>query len=242
MSVAIKPPKAPLTAMKTKLQRIQARPDYVDEVYKALLDAISDGTMAPGVRFTQEEIAEQMNVSRSPVLQAIRLLKKDGLVQDAPGKGVLVTPLTVASIRNLYLIRGALDNLAAKMAAENRHQMDPKIIETGRRVSRGKDLKAMVDADVAFHHDIYAASGNPLIAESAQVYWVHLRRAMGTVLQSSASQRESIWDEHEAIAKAIAEGDAVKAGELSDLHTTKAREYLASRLDEYLGQGDAHSQ
>jgi DNA-binding GntR family transcriptional regulator len=242
MSIAIKPTKAPQNAMTTKLQRIQARPDFVDEVYKALLDAISDGTMAPGVRFTQEEIAEQMHVSRSPVLQAIRLLKKDGLVQDAPGKGVLVTPLTVASISNLYLIRGALDNLAAKLAAERRHQMDPEIIANGRRVSQGQDLKAMVDADVAFHHDIYAASGNPLIAESAQVYWVHLRRAMGTVLQSSASQRQSIWDEHEAIAKAIAEGDCIKAGALSDVHTTKAREYLASQLDEYLGQRDIRAQ
>ena len=242
MTIAIKPTKAPLNAMTTKLQRIQARPDYVDEVYKALLDAISDGTMAPGVRFTQEEIAEQMHVSRSPVLQAIRLLKKDGLVQDAPGKGVLVTPLTVTSISNLYLIRGALDNLAAKMAAERRHQMDPRIIENGRRAAQGKDLKAMVDADVAFHHDIYAASGNPLIAESAQVYWVHLRRAMGTVLQSSASQRQSIWDEHEAIAEAIADGDSKRAGELSDVHTTKAREYLASRLDEYLGQQEFQAQ
>ncbi|WP_458369753.1 GntR family transcriptional regulator [Pseudomonas fluorescens] len=238
MSIATKPTKAPQNVMTTKLQRIQARPDYVDEVYKALLDAISDGTMGPGVRFTQEEIAEQMHVSRSPVLQAIRLLKKDGLVQDAPGKGVLVTPLTVSSISNLYLIRGALDNLAAKMAAERRHQMDPKIIENGRRLSRGKDVKAMVDADIAFHHDIYAASGNPLIAESAEVYWVHLRRAMGTVLQSSSAQRQSIWDEHEAIAKAIAEGDSTKAAELSDMHTAKAREYLASRLDEYLGQRD----
>lgn len=235
MAITISPPKAPQPTMTTKLQRIQARPDYVDEVYRALLDAISDGTLAPGTRLTQEEIAEQMHISRSPVLQALRLLKKDGLVQDAPGRGVLVTPLTVTSISNLYLIRGALDNLAAKMAAEKRYQMDPGIIEHGRRVSRGKNVKAMIDADVAFHHDIYAASGNPLIAESAQVYWVHLRRAMGTVLQSSAS-RQSIWDEHEAIAKAIAEGDVIKAGELTDSHTTTARKYLASQLGEYLGE------
>jgi DNA-binding GntR family transcriptional regulator len=237
MTIMTKLTKAPRNAMTTKFQRIQARPDYVDEVYKALLDAISDGTLAPGVRLTQEEIAEQMHISRSPVLQALRLLKKDGLVQDAPGRGVLVTPLTVTSISNLYLIRGALDSLAAKMAAERRYQMDPKLIEQGRRISQGKDVKAMIDADVAFHHEIYSASGNPLIAESAQVYWVHLRRAMGTVLQSSA-QRQSVWDEHEAIAKAIAEGDPTKAGELSDFHTNKAREYLASRLDEYLGQHD----
>ena len=235
MTIITKPTKAPQPPMTTKLQRIQTRPDYVDEVYRALLDAISDGTLAPGTRLTQEEIAEQMHISRSPVLQALRLLKKDGLVQDAPGRGLLVTPLTVTSISNLYLIRGALDNLAAKMAAEKRYQMDPAIIEHGRRVSQGKNVKAMIDADVAFHHDIYAASGNPLIAESAQVYWVHLRRAMGTVLQSSAS-RQSIWDEHEAIAKAIAAGDVIRAGELTDNHTTTARQYLASRLGEYLSE------
>jgi len=225
--------KAPSKTMSTKLHRIHARPDYVDEVYTILLNAISDGALAPGVRITQEEIAEQMDVSRSPVLQALRLLKKDGLVQDAPGRGVLVTPLAVTFISNLYLIRGALDKLAARMAAEKCYQMDPKLIEHGRRISQGTDVKAMTDADLAFHQEIYAASGNPLIAESVKVYWVHLRRAMGAVLQHSA-QRQSIWDEHEAIAKAIAKGDSVKAGDLSDLHTNNAREYLVCRLDEYL--------
>ncbi|WP_437883117.1 GntR family transcriptional regulator [Pseudomonas sp. LRF_L74] len=224
--------------MTTKLRKIQARPDYVEEVYQTLLDAISDGTLAPGTRLTQEEIAEQMQISRSPVLQALRLLKKDGLVQDAPGRGVLVTPLTVESINNLYLIRGALDSLAAKMAAEHTFKIDPKIIENGRRLAKGKDVKAMIEADVAFHSAIYEASGNPLIAQSAQVYWVHLRRAMGAVLQSS-EQRQSIWDEHEAIANAIAEGDCVRAGELTDIHTTIARKNLTARLNDYLMQGNA---
>ncbi|MEX5341077.1 GntR family transcriptional regulator [Pseudomonas sp. I2] len=221
--------------MTTKLKRVQTRIDYVDEVYKTLLDAISDGSIAPGTRLTQEEIAEQMEVSRSPVLQALRLLKKDGLVQDAPGRGVLVTPLTIESISNLYLIRGALDNLAAKMAAARGAAIDPVYVSRGREISKGKNIKAMIDADMAFHNAIYEASGNPLIAQSAQVYWVHLRRAMGAVLQSS-KQRESIWLEHEAIAQAISAGDVVKAGELSDLHTTHARENLIERLSQYLAQ------
>ena len=65
----------------------------------------------------------------------------------------------------------------------------------------------MIDADMAFHTAIYAASGNPLIAQSAHLHWQHMRRAMGAVLQSSG-QREAVWDEHEAIAAAIAAGDA----------------------------------
>ncbi|MGL4229861.1 MAG: GntR family transcriptional regulator, partial [Casimicrobium sp.] len=54
------------------LTRIESTPDLVDRVYRALLDAISEGTLSPGARMTQEEIAEQLAVSRQPVLQALR--------------------------------------------------------------------------------------------------------------------------------------------------------------------------
>ncbi|MBB5501464.1 GntR family transcriptional regulator [Paraburkholderia sp. MM5384-R2] len=219
--------------MATKLLKLRARTDYVDEVYKVLLDAISSGTLAPGTRITQEEIAEQLAVSRSPVLQALRLLKKDGLVQDAPGRGLLVTPLDAAWISHLYEIRGALDSLAARLAAGRGAKLDKALITNGRRASKGDDVKAMIDADMAFHAAIYAASGNPLIVETAQMHWVHLRRVMGAVLQSSG-QRQAIWDEHAAIAAAIADGDPQRATELTDLHTTRARQNLVERLGQVL--------
>jgi DNA-binding GntR family transcriptional regulator len=220
--------------MSVTFPQIQSRTDYVDEVYKMLLDAISDGTLAPGTRLTQEEIADQMKVSRSPVIQALRILKKDGFVQDAPGRGVLVTPLDAASLGHLYEIRGCLDALAARLAAKRHFKIDPKVIADGRRASQGKDVKAMIDADMAFHYAIYRAASNPLLEQSAQNYWVHLRRAMGAVLQSSAPQRQSIWDEHEAIAEAIAAGDAARAAELTELHATRAKENIIRRLDEYI--------
>jgi DNA-binding GntR family transcriptional regulator len=227
--------------MAARLLKLQARTDYVDEVYKVLLDAISEGSLAPGTRITQEEIAEQLAVSRSPVLQALRLLKKDGLVQDAPGRGLLVAPLDANWIGQLYEIRGALDSLAASLAAQRGAKLDKLLITKGRRASKGDDVKAMIDADMAFHSAIYAASGNPLIAETAHLHWVHLRRVMGAVLQSSA-QRKSIWDEHAAIADAIAKGNARLAMELTDLHTSRARENLVQRLGEVLSEDrrDAH--
>jgi DNA-binding GntR family transcriptional regulator len=221
--------------MPAKLIKLQARTDYVDEVYKVLLDAISEGSLAPGTRITQEEIAEQLAVSRSPVLQALRLLKKDGLVQDAPGRGLLVAPLDPDWIGQLYEIRGALDSLAAHLAAERRVKLDKALIANGRRASKSDDVKALIDTDMAFHFAIYAASGNPLIAETARLHWVHLRRVMGAVLQASA-QRKSIWDEHAAIAEAIAAGDAKLAMELTDLHTSRARQNLVQRLGEVLNE------
>ena len=219
--------------MPAQLVKLQAVPDLVDQVYVALLDAISDGSLAPGARVTQEDLAERLEVSRQPVLQAFRLLKKDGLLLDAPGRGLLVAPLDAEWIGRVYQVRGALDALAAGLAAERRHVLDPRLIEQGRRAASGRNIKAMIEADIAFHNAIYAASGNPLIERSAQLHWVHLRRVMGAVLQASR-QRETIWDEHAAIAKAIAAGDANLATRLVEHHGRQASENLLARLSDVL--------
>lgn len=219
--------------MNAKLVKLAARPDYVEEVYKALRDAICEGTLAPGARITQEEIAEQMAVSRSPVLQAIRLLKNDEFLVDAPGRGVMVAPLDPQWIAHLYEIRGALDALAARLAAARKQQLDPRLIENGRKAASGRVVKNLIDTDMAFHSAVYQASGNPLIARTERFHWVHLRRVMGAVLQAS-SQRTTIWQEHQAIAEAIAQGDVARAGELAEQHTRQASEELLRRLDEVL--------
>ena len=212
-----------------QLIKIESAPDLVDQVYRSLLDAISDGSMAPGARIMQENIAEQLAVSRQPVLQALRLLKKDGFVLDAPGRGVLVAPLDVTWLVQIYQVRSALDSLAARLAALAHYQMDPKLISQGQAAARGNKVNAMMAADVEFHAAIYAASGNPLIAQSAQLHWQHIRRAMGAVLQLS-TMRESIWDEYETIAKAIGNGDENAAEALTRQHGEDASRNLVSLL------------
>ena len=218
--------------MLSQLHKLPARTDFVQAVYKALLDAISDGSLPPGTRITQEEIAEQMNVSRLPVLQALRQLKNDGFVEDAPGRGLQVTALNIEWIDKLYEVRSALDSLAAKLAAQKKCIIDPALIKRGRAVSDKGDVRALIDADIAFHSAIYEASENPLIAKSAHLHWTHLRRVMGAVLQSS--QRSAIWDEHQAIADAIKSGDEKKAAELSELHAMRARKNLIRELEQVL--------
>ena len=219
--------------MHPQLIKIESSPDLVDQVYRSLLDAISDGSLAPGARIMQEDIAEQLAVSRQPVLQALRLLRKDGFVLDAPGRGVLVAPLDVTKLVQIYQVRSALDALAARLAARDRYMMDPQLITRGRLVARGSDVQAMMTADTAFRNAIYLVSGNPLIALTAQTHWHHIRRAMGEVLQLS-TMRESIWDEHEAIAQAIADGHESKAETLIRQHGEDAGRNLAHLLDQAL--------
>jgi DNA-binding GntR family transcriptional regulator len=215
--------------MTNVLVKIATSPDLVDQVYRSLLGAISDGSIASGARLTQEDIAAQLAVSRQPVLQALRLLKKDGFVLDAPGRGVCVAPLAPATLIRIYEVRSALDALAARLAAQARCPLPAELIVRGRLAAQGSDISAMIAADEQFHAAIYAASGNPLIAPSAQLHWHHIRRAMGAVLQVG-TMRQSIWDEHEAIACAISEGDADGAEALTRQHGIEAGRSLAALL------------
>ncbi len=220
--------------------KIPARTDFVETVYDVLVDAIIDGSLTPGERITQEDIAEQLHVSRSPVLQALRLLKKDGLIEDAPGRGVQVAPLDSAWVGHLYEVRGALDALAVRLAIQAGATLDRGLIVRGRAAAQSGELKQVIDADTDFHNAIYAASGNPLIAETANRYWIHLRRVMGAV-HRWASQRSTIWDEHERIAQAIEARDAALAVRLIDEHIQSAKANLIRQLDDQLAKAAASS-
>ncbi len=215
--------------MPAELHRLDTAPDLVDQVYRALVDAIASGALAPGQRITQDHLAEQLAVSRQPVLQALRLLKADGLVQDAPGRGLQVAPLAAAGIAQVYAVRGALDALAARLAAQRRVVLPPALLKAGRAAAKGRDVMAMIDADLAFHRALYAASGNPLIERSAAPHWCQIRRAMGAVLQAGAARR-TVWDEHAAIAEAVAAGDADRAADLARRHGDDASHHLGRAL------------
>src|SRR5262245_39825571 len=87
----------------------------------------------------------------------------------------------------------------------------------------------MIDADMQFHHLIYAVSGNPLIAETANHHWPHIRRAMGAVLQT-VGLRRPVWDEHEAILQAINGGDADLAERLARERCARASNHIPTQL------------
>jgi DNA-binding GntR family transcriptional regulator len=217
----------------TSLSRIAAAPDLTEQVYQRLLYAICDGELAPGARLTQEELAATLGVSRQPVLQALRLLKKDGFVSDTGRRGLRVAPLEAAAITQVYEVRAVLDGLAASRAAQANAQLDPTVILDGRRAAAGQRIGSMIDADMQFHHLIYAASGNPLIAETANHHWPHIRRAMGAVLQT-VGLRRPVWDEHEAILQAINCGDADQAERLAREHGAHASDHIATQLTHHV--------
>jgi DNA-binding GntR family transcriptional regulator len=142
---------------------------------------------------------------------------------------VVVTPIDATTVAQVYEVRSALDAQAARLAARRRAVINPALITAGRTAAAAGQVKAMIDADLAYHRAIYRASGNPLIEASALLHWHHIRRAMGEALQHSPL-RAAAWDEHEAMCHAIAQGDEAAATQLMLAHGTQAGANLARQL------------
>lgn len=220
------------------IQPIQPRPDLIEEVYAGLKSAIVLGTIGPEESLGQEDLAARLGVSRQPVSHALVLLKRDGLVVERGRRGLMVAPVEPQRILQIYQVRGALDALAAELAAAQaskgaippfRRAAITEVIETGREAVAGGEIKALVEADVAFHRSIYELSGNPAIAEIAAGGWVHMQRSMGVVL-AAAGYRERVWDEHAAILDAVLGGDGALARDRARAHAEEAGRQTFERL------------
>jgi len=208
-------------------------PDLSERIHDAVLNAICSGELKSGARITQEELAQQFGVSRQPVLQAMMLLRREGFLIDAGRKGVCVAPLDVEQANNLYYVRAALDGAAARLAAT---RYTPQLahrgrllIDVGRRAVASGNIPFVIEADIDFHLFIYEASGNPLIGETAQPHWQHLRRVMAAAL-SEDDMRVSVWEEHEGILRAL-EGHQVEEAEaLCRGHAEQMADILTGKL------------
>src|ERR1700745_3305203 len=96
---------------------LEPAPNLTEQVYARILEAITDRTLLPGQRITQNELAEKLGVSRQPVSHALPLLHRQGLLAESGRRGFEVTQLEPERIRQLYEVRGAIDALAARLAA-----------------------------------------------------------------------------------------------------------------------------
>ena len=217
------------------LRRIEFAPDLTEQVYERLLEAICSGDLQPEARLTQQELAASLNVSRQPVLQALRMLRKDGFVIDSGRRGLMVAPLDANVIEQTYQVRAVLDGLAAREAASRKTRLPEDLISQGRIAAGGGRIASMIEADLKFHQALYDASGNRLISEAANQHWQHIRRAMGAVLMQT-DRRETVWDEHAHIVDAVNSGDAVLAEKLARAHGEDAGRAIAGELDRYMRQ------
>lgn len=223
------------------MRSIAPQPSLVARLVDAIVADIIEGALPANARLIQDDLARGYGVSRQPVQQALLLLRNQGLVREAPGRGLIVSPIDPEFARNFYEVRSALDGLAARLAAlngaERAAQQGPALIEAGRAAVQRGSLPDQITADVEFHAFLNDLSGNPLISDTIAPHWPTMRRVIGAVLRGDDLMPRRIVEEHAEILAAVVAGDADLAEERARLHVSGASDFIAERLEGDRGAG-----
>jgi DNA-binding GntR family transcriptional regulator len=208
---------------------IQNHKPLREMVYEELKMQILKGSIIPGTRMMEDELAEEMGVSRTPIREAIRKLEKEGLVTIEPRRGAYASMISTEDMVEILEVRQDLEGLAAYFAANR--MTDEQMAELkevsnnyNEAVKRGK-MEDMIKYDTRFHHIIVESCRNKILVQMIEqlqelvlrfryIYYDNFRRA------------ENMPEEHEAIVAAIAEGDADKARAAADIHIDRLKELV----------------
>jgi DNA-binding GntR family transcriptional regulator len=206
-----------------------------------LADVLKSGRLAPGARLVEADIADALQVSRTPVREALRRLEAAGLVQSVRNRGFVVANL-LADVDHVFLIRERLEGLAAKLAAQeitvgeldhlNALQRSMEDLVTDSSV----DVEALVDLNHRFHASITGAARSPRL--SALIDRLHPEYVSYQVVRSyDQDERARSIDEHRAILDALWRRDAAAADELVQRHLERGKSIVVAQYRERVKGG-----
>lgn len=192
-----------------------------EAVAGALREAILDGVLEPGAWLREAEVARELKVSRTPVRDAFRTLAAEGLVNINANQGAVVSPMTSDDVLELYVMREALEALAARLAARRapRHclQQFSVLIPEMKRVGELGDFRELSRLIFQFHAIVRDAAGNRYLERALTQVHNAARRFPDPTFGMPGRVAESIA-EHVALADAISQGDAATAEKLAIEH------------------------
>lgn len=185
------------------------RGDTGERAYRRLHEAIVLGEIAPGARLVESALCEWLKVSRTPVREALRRLKTDGLVEDGPGGGLRVTRYDAAALNELYVVREVLEATAAAEAARHATSAELEAMEDSLRIQRGldTDIAGFARENVVFHKQLYAASRNRFLVRTLQALGDAVALLGPTAIDSPEAVKRAVA-QHSRIVAAIAARDA----------------------------------
>lgn len=204
-----------------------------DIVAAEIRKEILAGNYKPGERLIEQDLGEKYGVSRMPVRQALAELEVEGFVQNIPRKGASVISLTVEESLELFEVRGALEGMAARLAAQNASDEDlarlSEIIERGRSAVGTEKADEMPRLHEDFHLTLGRAAGNSYLMEllaplPARIEWIH-----ATEIRERANLS---WPEHAEIVEAVRSRDPDLAEQLTRRHVSSAAKDFVSILAE----------
>jgi DNA-binding GntR family transcriptional regulator len=211
----------------------------VDEAYDALKSAIRQNVFPPGYQAAEQDIAQQLGMSRTPVHEAVIRLEEEGLVQVLPRRGVAVRAISPDDIREIYDVLIALEGTAAALLARQAPEGAAATIEALERETKamedaldGADLLAWANADERFHQLLTERCGNRRLARMVGTVLDQSHRARMFTLHLRPRPAASVA-EHRKIIDAIRRSDPDKAETLARSHRIRARDMLLPLLEQY---------
>lgn len=199
-----------------------------DEAYRYLKTEIVSAKAVPGAPLNEQQIAERLGISRTPVREAIRRLEQEGLVARHPNRGAVVAPLSMKDVLEIWQLREILEPAACRIAVARLDRMALAGVGQGLsslegREPRLEDYESHHRADVALHRLIAEATGNTLLQQVLDM--LNGRIARVRMLNSPTRFHRSLR-EHLAIVAALRSGDPEAAAEAMRRHLANARESL----------------
>jgi DNA-binding GntR family transcriptional regulator len=210
-------------ALKARNRPPEARPPVApplrQRLKEALLRRIIGGHYRPGERLVELRLAAEFATSQGPVREALRELEATGLVVNRPRRGTYVSEVMADGLREIYAVRGALEEQATRRATA-RGSCDlaalQRSIDAMAGAAAAGDVPGVIEHSVAFHRAIMEAAGNRLLLN----IWLSLRietRSTITMLAEGLDLME-VARSHQPIVDAIASGDAERAARVAREH------------------------
>ncbi len=202
-----------------RLERSTVR--LADFVYRQIFDAVVSGRVPPGERLVQEVLAEEMDVSRTPVREALLRLEGEGILEASERGGFMVRSLDLAEVRATYELRAAVEGYAARLVAE---LGDPAAIELIRASIAGAangagSAEEGYDLNRRVHRSIVEATGNAMFLETVDSIWGR-GQAFRMFAKLHAADLHFLHADpsHEDVLTAIERGDGRAAQEAMTAH------------------------
>ena len=207
--------------------------NLTDRVFEQIRSAITTKVFPPGARLTEAQLAEDLNVSKTPVREAFVRLREIGLIEPDGRRGGRVVQPTRATIAEMYEVREALEVQAALLAAERADAPAKAQIAEAAALSlagaEAEDRAAFAAADIAFHEAIASSTQNDrlavLVGNSLDLIAAVRRRDFEHVEAS-----KTCAEAHVAVADAIARGDASAAADHMRTHVRHVRDMVLAQI------------
>jgi DNA-binding GntR family transcriptional regulator len=216
------------------LATIADHPSLQERAYQTLRTAILDGRFAVGERLYESKIAEQLGISRNPVRESFRRLQQDGLVDVRPRGGIYVASISIEEADDIYRVRGALEGLAARLAAERitgSELEELKSLAFGCNDGVPDELnRSTVSNADHFHKAVHEFAHSPQLLEPLQLIYGRVLHYRNVTLRLPG--RAGVASQgHVEIYQAIAKRDGARAELVMRDHIEGARISLMRHLD-----------